>query len=290
MVRAPSGAERLLLAVIVAGVDPDTGLCEITLPALARACASTPAAVSKLLQRMAARGLELRVPYRAGADGRPVYAAPGMPYRLHAPAAAVERSPVKPPGQPRTQPPKGGQQPAAEGGQVSTLSSGLCPQCAAQSKGGQLSGLDPKGGHKGGQTAGQSRADTSLPLTKPPPPGVEGRAPARTREAATTRRFFADGSARDFDPVTRRVYYRCPKHLHLTVRHGAGEPCGACARVRRTYATPRRARREDPMPGQRPLVAVLDGGGQPAAGECDHTRCTPATCPHNRQPGRVKAG
>jgi hypothetical protein len=75
---------QVLLLHIVAAADGE-GILRCERDVLASLLGISESAVTKTLQRLAADGLELRVPYGTGADGRPLFAAPGHPLRLRVP-------------------------------------------------------------------------------------------------------------------------------------------------------------------------------------------------------------
>lgn len=123
------------------------------------------AGLSKTLQRLAARGLECRVPIATGSDGRPVFAARGksMRFRLpELPAAVALPEPVdngpspvdNPPAEPVDNPPED-----AERADVRPGFNG---------KGGHTSGLSPR---KGRRTSAPNPSST-YPSTTDPSYGV----------------------------------------------------------------------------------------------------------------------
>ncbi|MFD0902361.1 hypothetical protein [Actinomadura sediminis] len=140
------------------------------------------AGLSKTLQRLAARGLECRVPIAVGKDGRPVYAAKGraMKFRLPELPAAMslpEDGPVDDDASPVDNPPKEAvDNPPADGQRADTR-----PGFA--SKGGPTSGLSgPKGGRTSAPNPSSTYPSTTDPSSRVPSQGAKGDARTGARD------------------------------------------------------------------------------------------------------------
>jgi hypothetical protein len=255
--RARRGTARQLLHHIAAGT-PAGGVLACTLADLAAVLGVTTAAVTKTLQRLAHDGVELRVPYAVGADGRPVYAAPGRPLRLRLPATVdtMGRVDTLRAAAPRvdTSRPQSAGQARVDTRPPSAARVDTCPSC-------------------GGITAGQPRVDTRPPLAMPPPTGV-GTTPAHRRDAASrTLRRLDTGGWRDWDPTGGRrgrgtTRYRCDTHAHLPAADPGGR-CSGCRDVRLAATPPDRHRPAGPAAGQRPLWPAAAAPAEPPATRAD---------------------
>jgi len=256
------------------------GYLEIGRPALAQLLGIKVDAVTKTLQRLAGDGVELRVPYTVGVDGRPVYGTRDQPLRLQLPDTDLDPQPGLDP-QAVDQDQVG---PATVDTRVDSSQPTLdtradkCPTC-------------------GNELPGRSRADICPPLAKPALRSSEQAGPARSRTARPLR----TGGYRDWDRRANRTRFRCDQHAHLPASD-PGEPCPACKAVRQAAEAAAAARRKPkptgPVP-QRPLwpaAVSASASGSAAAAEpadhvvadhaadhdCDTAGCAPATCPNNR--------
>jgi len=308
------GTARSLVALARAGADT-TGVYTCQLAVLAAALGVTAGAVTKILQRLAAAGLELRIAYGTARDGRPIYATPGQPYRLRRPPAAAmgdtpdtqPRADTRADTRPRADsdptagdsrvdaaradnpPPRPDNPPAGYPQTAGQTRVDSCPTC-----GQRVDSLPPskpgfRRSDEGGQLSSLVQGESKLSPPRTPARALPGAGPGVPGRG--TRRTFADGAAMDWDPRGNHgrgaAYYRCHQHLALTVADGPGPACPRCAAVRMAHN--RRRVPAQPPPGQRPLVAALDGG------RAHHGQATPTgpavqACPLCDHRGRLPTG